>query len=67
MDLFQYAVIKDEKRDKDGEIVEEAQLLVEPTHVLAKSDREVGIQAAKAIPDEHMKDLDRVRVIVHPF
>jgi hypothetical protein len=65
--LFEYAVFKDEKRDKDDQITEPAVVLVPPTTVLAENDKQVGIRAAKAIPDEHMDDLDRIQVVVRPF
>lgn len=65
--LFEYAVIKAEKRDKDDEVIEEAVLLVPPTHVLAEDDAQVGITAARAIPEEHTADLGRIQVVVRPF
>lgn len=65
--LFEYAVFKDEKLDKDGEVVEAAVVLVEPTTVLAKDDKQVGIRAAKAIPETEMDNLDRIQVVVRPF
>lgn len=67
MQLFEYAVFKDEKRDKDGELVDAASVIVEPVTVLATDEAQVGIKAAKAIPDEHMDDLDRIKVVLRPF
>jgi hypothetical protein len=67
MKLFEYAVFKDEKLDKDGEVVDAAAVLVPPTVVLAKDEKLVGIRAAKAIGDEHMDDLDRIQIVVRPF
>lgn len=65
--LFEYAVFKDEKLDKDGEVVEAAVVLVEPITVLAKDEKQVGIRAAKAIPETEMDNLDRIQVVVRPF
>jgi hypothetical protein len=65
--LFEYAVFKDEKLDKDGDVVEEAVVIVEPVTVLAKDDQQVGMLAARSIPDEHIADLDRIEVVVRPF
>lgn len=65
--LFEYAVFKDEKLDKDGEVVEAAVVLVAPITVLAKDEKQVGIRAAKAIPETEMDNLDRIQVVVRPF
>lgn len=67
MKLFEYAVWKDEKRDKDDEVVEKASVLVEPTTVLAESDQHVGMIAARQIDESHMKDVDRINVVIRPF
>ena len=69
MQLFEYAVILGEKRDKDGEIVEEAAIVVEPTTTLARDEGQAQMLAARAIPDELVSDgkLDRLMVVVRPF
>lgn len=67
MKLYEYAVFKDEKKDKEGNVIDGATVLVPPTTVLASDDKQVGIRAAKAIPEEHMDDLDRIQVVVRPF
>jgi hypothetical protein len=68
-ELFEYAVILNEKTDKDGETVEEAQLVVEPSTILARDADQAAMLAARAIPDEHTKNgkLDRLQVVVRPF
>jgi hypothetical protein len=67
MQLFQYAVFCDEKRDKDGEVTDEASIITEPVTCLAKDDKEVALRAAKTIPDSYDDKLDRVVVVIHPF
>jgi len=67
MKLFEYAVFKDEKKDKEGNVIDGATVLVPPTTVLANDDKQVGIRAAKAIPEKDMDDLDRIQVVVRPF
>lgn len=68
MKLFEYAVFKDEKVNKDGDVVDAAVILVEPKVILAKDERQVGLRAAKALPDDISDDdLDRVQVVVRPF
>lgn len=65
--LFNYAVILQPKLDKDGDVVEDGQLLVEPKPLLAKDKEQATLIAGRAIPDDHMSKLDRVTVVVSPF
>ena len=67
MKLYEYAVILDEKRDKDDEITEDAKVVVDPTPVLARDDAQAQLLAARSIPEEHMGKLDRLTVVVRPF
>lgn len=67
--LYEYAVLLNEKRDKDGEEVEPAEIVVEPTTVLARDEGQAQMLAARAIPEEHTRDgrMDRLVVVVRPF
>lgn len=65
--LFEYAIVLQEKKDKDGNVTEEAQILVAPTHVLAKSASDVNIIASRAIPEEQVINLERITLAVRPF
>lgn len=65
--IFEYAVFKDEKLDKEGEVSEKAMMLVDPTTILADDDKQVSMLAARSIDETHMKDIDRIRVVVRPF
>jgi len=67
--LYEYAVVLDEKRDKDDEITEEASVVVPVTAVLARDDAQAQLLAARAIPDEYVGNgkLDRLTVVVRPF
>ena len=67
MKLYEYAVILDEKRDKDDEITDDAKVVVDPTPVLARDDAQAQLLAARSIPEEHMSKLDRLTVVVRPF
>lgn len=69
MKLYEYAVILDEKEDRDGETIEDAQIVVPPTAVLARDDAQAQLLAARAIPAEHIDGgkLDRLTVVVRPF
>ncbi len=65
--LFEYTVFLQEKTDKDGEVVEEAEVLVPITVVLARDEGEVNILAARAIPDSMTEKLERITLAVRPF
>lgn len=65
--LYEYAVILQPKEDKDGVVVEEGKVLVAPQTVLARDDRQAGVLAARAIPEEEIEKLDRITVVVRPF
>ena len=67
--LYEYAVILNEKRDKDGEETEPAELVVEPTTVLARDEGQAQMLAARASPESLTKNgkLDRLVVVVRPF
>jgi hypothetical protein len=67
MKLFEYVVWKDEKRDKDDEVVDEAKVLVEPDTMLADNDKIVGMMAARLIPENELENLDRITVVIRPF
>ena len=65
--LFEYVVWIDEKRDKDGEVVEKAVVLTNPTVMVADNDKVVAMAAARSVPAEHEDKLDRVQINVRPF
>lgn len=68
--LFEYAVIFHQlqtKEQKDKGESQKSKLLVSPTYVLAKDDKEAAVLAARAIPEEYLDRLDQVEVAVRPF
>lgn len=69
MKLYEYAVVLDEKRDKDDEVTDDSRIVVPPTAVLAKDDAQAQLLAARSIPEEFIagKKLDRLIVVVRPF
>jgi hypothetical protein len=69
MQIFEFAVLLNEKRDKDNEVVEEAEIVVPVTQVLARDEGQAQMLAARAIPDEMVSNgkLDRLMVVVRPF
>lgn len=69
MKLYEYAVVLDEKRDKDDEITDDSRIVVPITAVVAKNDEQAQLLAARSIPDEYLTNgkLDRLTVVVRPF
>lgn len=69
--LFEYAVIyhPKEKKDAAGNPLETKKSIVvsDVTRVLAVSDKEVAMLAAKAIPAEYDDKLEDVEIVVRPF
>jgi hypothetical protein len=67
--LYEYAVLLNEKVDKDGEVTEPADIVVKPTTVLARDEGQAQLLAARAIPAELVDNgkLDRLVVVLRPF
>lgn len=69
MKLYEYAVLLGEKRDKNDELVEDAQIVVGTTLIAARDDAQAQLLAARSIPEEYVTNgkLDRLVVVVRPF
>lgn len=67
LSLFEYAVLLHPEFDKDGKPQGKTEIIVHPTQLLAKDAQQVGMLAARAVPEAHIDHLDRVEVIVRPF
>jgi hypothetical protein len=69
--LFEYAVIyhPKEKKDAAGNPLESKKSLIvkDLERVLATSDKEVAMLAAKSIPDEYNDKLEDVEIVIRPF
>lgn len=57
--LFEYAVLK---RSDDGTVV-----VVEPATVLATDAKRAELVAMRAIPEEHVDEIDDLEITVRPF
>ncbi len=65
--LFEYAVLlHPESKDRTKE-PEPSEILVKPTVILAASENEAQMVAARAIPEEYVKRLPEVEIAVRPF
>ena len=69
MKLYEYAVVLDEKRDKDDEVTDDSRIVVPITAVVARDDAQAQLLAARSIPEEYLANgkLDRLTVVVRPF
>lgn len=65
--LFQYAVLLHPNVTTDGKYEEKTKIIKDLTTLLAKDEKEVGLVAARAIPEEYVSDLDRVEIQVRPL
>jgi len=68
--LFQYAVMLQEKRDMAQNIVEPAELIVDPGYLLAKDEGQAKLLVGAMVPQEvrdNPDKMDRVVVITGPF
>lgn len=65
--LFEYAVLLHPETDKEGKESGKTTILKDLSRVLAKDDKQVGVIAAREIPNEHIDHLDRVEIVVRPF
>jgi hypothetical protein len=66
MQLFDYAIIVAEKKNKDGETVEKA-YVAKRGDVLAKDLEKATLIAGRDIPEDLLEDLERVTLAVRPF
>ncbi len=65
--LFEYAMLLHPEIDQEGKEKGKTEMLKSPSTALAKDDKQVGILAAREIPQEHLEHLERVEIIVRPF
>lgn len=63
--LFQYAVILHE-HDKDGVYVD-SKIIIEPTTVLSKSEKDLVFKITREIPEEYASDPDNVQIVIRNF
>ena len=65
--LFEYVVLVHPEIDKDGKDIGKTSIVKDPFRVLAKDEQQVGMLAAREVPQEHIEHLERVEIIVRPF
>lgn len=72
--LFTYAVILHTiKKESDGKINPaltdeyESELIIQPTTILAKSEKDVVFKVTRLIPESAAENPDNVEILVRPF
>ena len=68
--IWEVAALVQEKRDVSGNLLDPAELVVEPTYVIAGSEQKALVELAKLVPDEVKEDAavyDRLELAVRPF
>lgn len=68
--LFEYAVIfhpKPTKEEREAGTTPKSELIADLTSVLARDEKEVGIIAARAIPEKFTDRLDDIEIVVRPL
>lgn len=46
---------------------EKPKIIVQPTTVLAKDEKQAGMLAGRALPEQYLDRLDQVEMVVRPF
>lgn len=62
--LFEYAIILHGGDVKDAE---KSKLIADVSRVIASSEEQAIMLAAREIPEEYLDVLDRVQVVIRPF
>lgn len=68
--LFEYALLYHPKQTKEQLDLGEqpkSELLAPPVSLLAGTEAEVGVVAARAIPEKYLDKLDDVEIVIRPF
>jgi hypothetical protein len=68
--LYEYAIIYNPRPTKDtqgNDTTPPSEIISPITSILAKSEQEVSIKAARAIPDKYLDKLDEVTIAIRPF
>lgn len=70
LSYFEYAVVFHHKPEKDNagnDITKDSEVLIPPTMILGVNAESVAKLAARKIPDDKEKELERCDVMVRPF
>jgi hypothetical protein len=67
--IFEYAVLFHPKPKKVGDdtVTDPSLIIVDVKRVVAQTDNEVAIKAAREIPEEYLDKLEQVEIAIRPF
>lgn len=69
--IYEYAVLyhPKEKKDTAGNVIEEkkSEVVVPVTRIVATSESEVGMLAARSVPKEYEDKIPDLQVFIRPF
>lgn len=68
--LYQFAILfhpVQTQAQKDTGVSAKTILVKEPTSILAADDKQAGMLAARAIPEEYTDKLDQIELAITPF
>jgi hypothetical protein len=67
--IFEYAVLFHPKPKKVGDdtVTDPSIIIVDLKRVVAQTDNEVAIKAAREIPEEYLDKLEQVEIAIRPF
>lgn len=60
--VFEYVAFYDPEDDE-----KKPSIIVNPTVILAKDEKEVLIKAARSIPEEYIECITEIQIVVRPF
>jgi len=68
-EIFEYAVLFHPKPKKVGDdsVTDPSSIIVDVTRVVAQTENEVAIKAARQIPEEYLDKLEQVEIAIRPF
>lgn len=70
MKIYEYAILHhplQTKEQKENGIPAKTEIVVDVTRILANSDKDANMLAARAIPERFTDCLDRVEIALRPF
>jgi hypothetical protein len=68
--IFEYAILYHPKKTKEQNelgIEPKSEVVQDIQHTLATSDKEVGVVAARAIPEKYLDKIEDIEIVMRPF
>lgn len=67
MRIFEFAAVYLPKEREGEKQSDQAKIIVQPTTVLAKDEKQAAMLAARALPEDYVGKLESVEIAVRPF